>query len=165
MGELIPVFSDWDMSAEEGNKDHYINNKAGTPAFMAGTLLQAEPGPENEVPHGWCHDVESAFWLCYLASIRFDKDKRVRSEFKKIHNHPDHQELARYKINRLLHFENGNEERCILPLDKPAISKSLVRMGALIGPFVTKSQPADVDRGIAKMLVERIIRELWEMAS
>lgn len=64
-GELIPVFTDWDMSAEEGNKTHYINDKAGTPAFM----VQARPGPENEVPHGWRHDVESAFWLCYLHSF------------------------------------------------------------------------------------------------
>lgn len=89
----------------------------------------------------------------------------MRSAFKKIHNHPDHQEIAKYKINRLLHFENGNEKRCVLPLDKPAISKSLVRIGTLIGPFMTNSQPADVHRVIAKMLVERIIRELWEMAS
>lgn len=164
-GELIPVFTDWDMSAEEGNQAHFINIKAGTPGFMAAKLLQAGPGPEPEVPHGWYHDVESAFWLCYLASIRFDKDKRVRLEFKKLHSHPDHQELARYKIIRLLRFEAGNEKRCVLPSDRPIISKSLMLMGALISPLVTKTQPAGDERAIATMVVERIIRGLWEIAS
>lgn len=164
-GELIPVFTDWDMSAEEGNQAHFINNKAGTPGFMAAKLLQGGSGPGNGIPHRWCYDVESAFWLCYLASIRFDTDKRVRLEFKKIHNHPDHQELARYKTSRLLRFETENEKRCVLPSDKPTISKSLMAMGALISPVATKTQAAEFDRATAKMLVERIIRLLREISS
>lgn len=167
-GELIPVFTDWDMSAEEGNEAHYLHSKIGTPAFMAGQLLRAAvPSPAgNEVPHRWCHDIESAFWLCYLASIRFDKDKRLRSEFKKIHSHPDHQELGRYKISRLLCFKGGNGDRCILPLlDRPAIWESLVLIGACISPYVTetKSKSVEADRAIAQRLVEYIIRELWKI--
>lgn len=163
-GELIPVFTDWDMSAEEGNEAHYLKIKTGTPGFMAGQLLKASPSPGNEVPHRWCHDVESAFWLCYLASIRFHKDKRLRSEFKKIHSHPDHQELGRYKISRLLRFKVGNEERCVLPSDRPAISESLILMGACISPFITESKSVDADRAIAQKVVENIIRELWKIA-
>lgn len=161
--ELIPVFTDWDMSAEEGNEAHYLYNKTGTPAFMAGQLLGAVPIPGSQVPHRWCHDIESAFWLCYLASIRFDKDKRLRAEFKKIHSHPDHQELGRYKISRLLRFKVGNEEGCILPLDRPSITESLILIGACISPYVTESKSVDADRAIAQKVAESIIRELWKI--
>lgn len=163
-GELIPVFTDWDMSAEEGNEAHYLKNKTGTPAFMAGQLLKAAPSPGDEAPHRWCHDVESAFWLCYLASIRFDKNKSMRSEFQKIHSHSDHEELGRYKISRLLRFKVGNEEHCVLPTDRPGISESLILMGACISPFVTESRSVDADRGIAQKLVEYLIRQLWRIS-
>lgn len=161
--ELIPVFTDWDMSAEEGNEAHYLNQQTGTPAFMAGQLLKALPSAGKQVPHRWCHDIESAFWLCYLASIRFDKDNRLRSEFRKIHNHADYQELGRYKINRLLRFKVGHEERCILPLDRPAITESLIMIGACISPYVTELKSVDADRVIAQRLAEYIIRELWKI--
>ena len=42
-GELIPEFTDWDMSAEDEHQAHYIKHRASTPAFMAGKLLQAGP--------------------------------------------------------------------------------------------------------------------------
>lgn len=130
---------------------------------MTGQLLKALPSLGKQVPYRWYHDIESAFWLCYLASIRFDKDKRLRYEFRKIHNHPDYQKLGKYKINWLLRFKVGNEERYILPLDWPAITEILIMIGAFISPYVTELKSVDADRVIAQRLAEYIIRELWKI--
>lgn len=85
-GELDPVFTDWDIAVKEDSISHGTNERTGTPAYMADALLKGgKPGNPPMKP-AWYDDVESAFWLCYVASIRYDESDDARHQFHNFYN-------------------------------------------------------------------------------
>lgn len=71
--ELIPVFTDWDMSAEEGNEAHYLYQKTGTQLSWTANYskLYRVPGSKSHIDGATTLNLLSG----YVTSLRYGSIK------------------------------------------------------------------------------------------